>query len=144
MYFRLVELHTLNANIYSIAEIYGVESQFIKGIKQYFLSIHIYPNPKSKTNSQAVINRRKAIKSLLITYKGGKCEDCGLVEKSAVYDFHHNDPNKKEFGLAHRGHCKSWEIVKKEVDKCNLLCSNCHRLVHAEEHEENWRNGQRN
>jgi hypothetical protein len=66
----------------------------------------------------------------LIKYKGGKCVDCGYEGNISVLEFHHKDHTQKEFGIGDG--IKSWETMKKEVDKCELLCSNCHRIRHSE------------
>ena len=46
-------------------------------------------------------------------------------------DFHHLDAKTKEFGISLDGITRSWDRVLKELDKCVLVCSNCHREVHA-------------
>lgn len=69
-------------------------------------------------------------KSQCVAYKGGKCQRCGLVDDPCVYDFHHRDPNEKDFGLASRRKYGFIKSVKLELDKCDLLCSNCHRKEH--------------
>jgi hypothetical protein len=74
--------------------------------------------------------RREKIKKLAVEYKGGKCEICGYNKCINALEFHHNDSSKKEFGIAANGHCRSWENVKIEIDKCTLLCSNCHKESH--------------
>jgi hypothetical protein len=84
-----------------------------------------------KCNCNAVVKRRRKIKKLAVQYKGSKCSKCGITGPSCIYDFHHTDPSKKNFGIAHRGHCRSWSEVKQELDQCVLLCANCHRI---EEH----------
>ena len=61
--------------------------------------------------------------------KGNKCFDCKQSFHYSVYDFHHLDPSKKDM---------SWNKTKMvneakmqaELDKCILLCSNCHRYRH--------------
>jgi predicted HNH restriction endonuclease len=45
---------------------------------------------------------------------------------------HHVDPTEKDFGLAQSGITKSWEKMKIELDKCILVCANCHREIHFE------------
>jgi DNA-binding CsgD family transcriptional regulator len=80
---------------------------------------------------QAVQKRRKKIKELAIEYKGGKCEKCGYNKYVGAMEFHHLDPNKKDFSLSQKGHCRSWKAVKKELDKCILVCANCHREIHG-------------
>jgi len=66
-------------------------------------------------------------KELGIEYKGGKCVACGYSKCSAALDFHHINPEEKE-GLR-----QDWcfEKNKSELDKCVLLCANCHRELHA-------------
>lgn len=71
-------------------------------------------------------NRKKAI---LVKYKGEKCEKCGRHGHPSIFDFHHRDPNKKDFAI---GNMRRLSITKlfKEADKCDLLCACCHRLQH--------------
>ena len=78
-------------------------------------------------NKFYVDRRRKAIKAKAIAYKGSKCERCGYDKCMAALDFHHRNPKEKEFGISSSGHSRSWERVRKELDKCELVCSNCHR-----------------
>jgi len=56
---------------------------------------------------------------------------CGYDRCSGALDFHHIDPKEKEFGLSVKRLTRSWEKMKKELDKCVLICANCHREVHA-------------
>jgi hypothetical protein len=81
-------------------------------------------------NRYYVTKRRKDLKKALVQYKGGRCEKCGYDKCIAAMDFHHKDPKEKEFGLSQKGLTKSLEILKKEADKCLLLCANCHRETH--------------
>jgi predicted HNH restriction endonuclease len=71
--------------------------------------------------------RQRALKLRMIEYKGGKCEDCGGTFHPASYDFHHVNPDEKEFSFNRN---MSWKKAVKELDKCVLLCSNCHRVRH--------------
>jgi DNA-binding CsgD family transcriptional regulator len=72
---------------------------------------------------------RKRMKEKSVEYKGGKCIICEYDRCISALDFHHIDPSKKDFNLS-QNFCKSWDTIKKELDKCVLLCSNCHREVH--------------
>ena len=72
------------------------------------------------------------MKKRAVEYLGGKCILCGSVFHSCCYDFHHKDPTQKETKLSAKLNC-TFEIIKKELDKCELLCSNCHRLKHFKE-----------
>ena len=72
---------------------------------------------------------RARVKQKCLAYKGGSCQRCGYNRSPRALTFHHLDPSKKDFGVAaaHR----PWSVVKQELDKCILLCFNCH----MEEHE---------
>lgn len=65
----------------------------------------------------------------LVEIKGGKCKCCGFDRHYSALEFHHLDPSKKEFNLSITNN--GWNKLLKEADKCILLCSNCHRMVHA-------------
>lgn len=80
---------------------------------------------------KAVAKRRKKIRQMAIDYLGGKCLMCGYDKCSAALDFHHIDESTKSFGLSQDGMTRSWKRTKKELDKCVLLCANCHREYHA-------------
>jgi predicted DNA-binding protein YlxM (UPF0122 family) len=84
----------------------------------------------------AVSKRRRKIKQMAVEYKGGKCVKCGYNKYIGALEFHHLDPTVKDFTISNSGHCRSWEKVKDELDKCILVCSNCHAEIHAEMIEE--------
>ena len=86
---------------------------------------------RKKRNVTAVQRRRKQVKEMAVEYKGGKCQCCGYDKYSGALEFHHKYPNEKEFSIGFRGYCYAWEKVKKELDKCVLVCANCHREIHA-------------
>ncbi len=65
-----------------------------------------------------------------IVYKGGSCSICGYDKYSGALEFHHIDPNDKDEHFTSMRHWR-WERMRIELDKCVLLCSNCHREVHA-------------
>lgn len=69
-------------------------------------------------------------KERAVTYKGGACVLCGYNHCINALEFHHLDPSTKEVVDEFRGW--SWERIKAELDKCILVCSNCHREIHAE------------
>ncbi len=80
---------------------------------------------------EAVRRRRKKIRQMAIDYKGGKCQICGYDRCDEAMEFHHLSGNKKDFGISQRGYTRSWNRVKVELDKCIMLCANCHHEVHA-------------
>lgn len=78
------------------------------------------------------VNRRRAkLKSMSLEYKGGKCSRCSYSKCLSALEFHHLEPEHKDFSLSSDGHTRSWDEIKNELDKCILVCANCHR----EEHE---------
>src|SRR5690348_2345711 len=79
----------------------------------------------------AVARRRKRLRAKAVTYKGGKCIVCGYDRCQAALDFHHLDPKKKDFGISMDGITRAWKTIQLELDKCVLVCSNCHREIHA-------------
>lgn len=79
---------------------------------------------------QAVIKRRKKVRDMALEYKGGKCCMCGYNKSKRALSFHHVDPSKKDFGISFRGFTRSWEKTKAELDKCVLVCMNCHMEIH--------------
>ncbi len=84
----------------------------------------------------SVAKRRKKIRLKAIEQLGGKCMRCGYNRYPEALEFHHRDPSKKLFGIGQKGLTRSWERVKAEAEKCNLLCANCHRELHAEQDKE--------
>lgn len=88
----------------------------------------------------AEFKRLRRIKNKIkaIEYKGATCNDCKKTYPELdypVWDFHHKNPFEKEF------HWKAmkdfpWEKIATELDKCILLCANCHRMRHYSESNE--------
>jgi len=77
--------------------------------------------------------RRKKIKKMAVEYLGGKCKMCGIVhDNCAIYDIHHLNPEVKEGNPSHKLRL-SINTMFDELDKCILLCSNCHRIIHTKE-----------
>ena len=75
---------------------------------------------------------RDANKAKAIEYLGGACNRCGIQsEYHDIYDFHHRDPSEKEAKPNHLMY-SGWGNIVKEIDKCDLLCSNCHKITHWE------------
>ncbi len=72
--------------------------------------------------------RVRSVKKQAIEYLGGKCVDCGYVGHPCVFDFHHLDPQSKDFSFGST--YRKFDRIVEELDKCVLLCSNCHRLRH--------------
>lgn len=82
-----------------------------------------------KCTSYEVTEKRRKNKVALVEYKGGKCEICGYDKCIGALEFHHINPSEKKFGLSN-GNVKSLEELKKEADKCILVCNRCHSEIH--------------
>lgn len=84
-----------------------------------------------KCSVDSVQKRRWKIKEIAVAYLGGKCNRCGYNKYVGALDFHHLDPSIKEFNIGESGYTRSWERVRVELDKCELVCANCHREIHG-------------
>lgn len=66
-----------------------------------------------------------------INYAGKKCMICGYSRCVNALEFHHKDPSKKDFGISSTTITnKSVELLRNEIEKCILVCANCHREIH--------------
>ena len=96
---------------------------------------YLYKPSKGTTTKMCgscnVLKARTKQKIKAVEYKGGKCIRCGYSKRLAALTFHHRLPGAKEFQIS-CGSCRSWERVRAELDKCDLLCSNCHLELHGE------------
>jgi hypothetical protein len=93
--------------------------------------------PKKAVCKECTVNhkrkRRIELKIRAIQYKGGICNDCGVTYQKlpyAAWDFHHINPHEKEFTWSKLKNC-GWDGILAELDKCVLLCANCHRVRHC-------------
>lgn len=73
--------------------------------------------------------KRREQTDFLIKYKGGECQVCGYSKSKQALEFHHVNPEEKEFKISGNTNGNLSRLIK-EVDKCVLLCANCHREVH--------------
>ena len=70
------------------------------------------------------------LKIKALEYKGGSCNRCGYSKCIQALEFHHTEPHEKDFGFSGFAHRFPWAKVLAELDKCLLLCSNCHKEEH--------------
>jgi hypothetical protein len=73
---------------------------------------------------------KEKVKTLKEEY-GGKCSRCSYDKCFDALEFHHIDPSVKEFSLGERRGIRI-DTLRKELDKCILVCRNCHTELHAE------------
>jgi len=111
-----------------------IETCPIHGITEF----SVYRNGRKrckKCNYDSLNKTRKKYKQILVDYKGGKCEICGYDKCMDALDFHHINPEEKDFTIS-SSHNNNIEKLKGEVDKCILVCANCHREIHYKLNEE--------
>lgn len=83
---------------------------------------------KAESNVKKVIAFRKRQISRAKEYLGNKCCICGYTKCTEALEFHHLDPKEKMFSISSNSN-KKWETLLPEINKCVLLCANCHREV---------------
>lgn len=82
------------------------------------------------STSKHVISWRRRTKQRMVAAFGGICGKCKEEFPQEVFEFHHLNPDEKDFGLGSiRSNCISWERIVQELRKCIMLCANCHRLI---------------
>lgn len=90
--------------------------------------------------AKQTIERGRKLKADCVEYKGGKCQKCGYNKCQGALDFHHRDPKEKDFSICKKYGCrKITDRIRRELDKCDLLCANCHREQHFEEASDKWK-----
>lgn len=77
--------------------------------------------------------RNKIVASLNKIKESYGCKRCGVTD-FRVLQFHHRDSNDKKFNISDRCRSdRSLTTLLKEVVKCDVLCANCHFILHYEE-----------
>ena len=87
-----------------------------------------------KKNSEYQLNFKRRKKEEAIAIFGSKCQICGYNKCMGALDFHHLDPTTKKYTIT-RIMGRKWENIVPELNKCVLLCANCHRI---RENKENY------
>lgn len=82
-----------------------------------------------KCRSESTIYHRRKTKLKAINYLGGCCQLCGYSKCIDALEFHHKDENDKDINYT-KFKNRSWEKLQCELDKCMLVCANCHRELH--------------
>jgi hypothetical protein len=82
-----------------------------------------------KCDNKKTIERFRDYKKKAVEYKGSKCLICGYSKCLASLEFHHRSPDEKDPRWTKM---RNWPLykIKTELDKCDLVCSNCHREIH--------------
>lgn len=73
--------------------------------------------------------KASALKAWMVELKALPCSDCGHTFPTCCMDFDHRIGERKEYNLGSMfAHHYSRELIEKELAKCDLVCSNCHRI----------------
>lgn len=78
---------------------------------------------------QNVKNSRIRLKERAVYVLGGKCQCCGYNKCITALEFHHLNPEEKDFSISKIAN-RSWSDIRQELKKCILVCANCHREIH--------------
>lgn len=85
-------------------------------------------NSEARKHQKTILRRSMKLQAIKIL--GGKCSICGYNKCIDALEFHHENPEEKDFKLG-SGNTMSWKLYKKEALKCVLVCSNCHKEIHS-------------
>jgi hypothetical protein len=96
-----------------------------------YRKIH-YQNNKDKYIKKAVKYKKEFLETFRHYKKSLNCNKCG-ENRYWVLDFHHLDPSKKDFEISSLVNKTSKKLLDKELEKCIVLCANCHRDLHYQE-----------
>lgn len=84
---------------------------------------------KIQRDGQVKRERVSKRQKLLDEYKTDQgCIDCGYNKDARALDFDHTDPSLKYQGISEMVSNRSWAKILEEVAKCEIRCSNCHRI----------------
>ena len=104
--------------------------------EKYREKIKEYSKKYRENNRNSPFKNKRKLEFCI--YKGGCCAECGFeaTEKTiAAFDFHHVNPSEKEYTPSDMLMFEKSKVVK-ELDKCILLCANCHRIFHFNENRQ--------
>lgn len=133
-----IDVHTINEAQKIYDEGYSLREVSKKiGISRQTLSKYLSVRPKMKdkdeirkNNIEKVKRWKRKLKEDMVELKGGKCVVCGYNKSLRALHFHHTNPSEKDITISQNTMTKEKAI--KELDKCVLVCSNCHSEIHDE------------
>jgi hypothetical protein len=80
-----------------------------------------------EASRKAAKNARQTKREMIAAIKNVPCMDCGIKYPPYVMDFDHVR-GEKEFTIARKAHGRTVETLLNEISKCEIVCSNCHRI----------------
>jgi len=81
-----------------------------------------------KSKHRAWLDNQQRLKQEILMSLGG-CKNCGESDYRCL-DFHHTDPSTKDAEVSELWRHASIITIRKEIEKCEVLCANCHRKLH--------------
>lgn len=141
------KLNSSQTNVRHWLKKYGLKTKRATGVKVYLCKLcgeadkskfhnkghgQISYTKCKECHNKYTIQRVRNTKLKAIEYKGGKCEKCGYNKCAGSLQFHHLNPKEKDPNWRHLRNRK-FEEMKKEIDKCILVCANCHGEIHWSE-----------
>lgn len=123
----ILQMQTLYLTLESAEKVAKVLNVGLNTVKKY-VKLKKQKNYWTGKNPLAPIERKRKLKQQLVEYKGGKCCLCGYDKSMRSLHFHHLDEKTKEFDVTSKGY--NIDRLKKEADKCILVCANCHGEIH--------------
>jgi hypothetical protein len=92
-------------------------------LKEHYKNNKVYYRNKARKFELGVRGKINTLK------ESKPCKDCGNYYPAVCMDFDHLDGDTKDFNIASfKVLGLSWHSVLLEIDKCELVCSNCHRI----------------
>jgi len=105
-----------------------------------------YQSNADKRRAQVRLRRKQVREKLQMIKAQGQCVECGLSGDIATWalDYHHINHKDKLASISFLvGNGYSWKKIEKEIAKCELICSNCHRIRHYKEHKAGIKNNEK-
>jgi hypothetical protein len=111
----------------------SADCELIREYQRNWLKDKLKNNPEYKARHYANKEKRKCENKQKLTKikESSPCSSCGEYHPTCCMDHHHLDPSVKEKGVSTMISSNSWEKIQEEINKCVLVCSNCHRKIHA-------------
>jgi len=115
-------------SVYGLKKTAELLNVSVKTVQRHTEGISIEPLFPYLDGYDRTRRRRHIQKIIGVILKGGRCQRCGYDNNWGALEFHHEDPTEKKVGISTK--ILSDEVLIKELSKCILVCSNCHRECH--------------
>lgn len=107
----------------------GLQSHCKQCVKEHHASW--YQQNKKRVMKHTLNRRQRLYQTIDEIKKRSRCIICGEAE-TVCLDFHHLGEHKKERNISDMvQYGPSWDSLQQEIDKCIVVCSNCHRKIHG-------------